>query len=448
MAMIDRLGHALGAWLVPVNFWTAVLLGCALLVDRALARRTRASMRIALYAPVALRVLLPLSWAMPGAYVPRMAVLMPLQALSASDTRAGAPGSACYSALAALYLGVAFCLALRGVVKRWQLARALDSARPLDFRDAPCPTLCHDELGPMVVGLVRARIVLPQALVREGSAYALGCITRHEAAHVRRGDPWLAVGLELLLAAAWPVLPLWIAAARVRHLVELACDEEALANADATERRRYGHLLLDLAEQRPLAFAGVGSLHFGSKLRARIEAIALQRPWPRALQLGLITATVAGFAACSSAAPSTVPQAVGTTQAAAAAGSADEYGYRYEEDRLHAASEAPASPTKDSDNPGRLPPEIIQGVVRQSFGRFRTCYEAALKRNPALRGTATVSFVIAPNGSVQNAKDDHSTLPDADAVQCIVKGFGALSFPPPKDGYVTVVYPVEFSPGD
>ena len=58
--MIDRLGHALAAWLLPVNAWTAVLLACALLLDHALARRARASLRIALYAPVALRVLVPL----------------------------------------------------------------------------------------------------------------------------------------------------------------------------------------------------------------------------------------------------------------------------------------------------------------------------------------------------------------------------------------------------
>ena len=37
--MIDRLGHALAAWLLPVNAWTAALLVCALLLDRALARR-------------------------------------------------------------------------------------------------------------------------------------------------------------------------------------------------------------------------------------------------------------------------------------------------------------------------------------------------------------------------------------------------------------------------
>jgi hypothetical protein len=60
----------------------------------------------------------------------------------------------------------------------------------------------------------------------------------------------------------------------------------------------------------------------------------------------------------------------------------------------------------------------------------------------------SVSFVILPDGSVQNAVDHGSTLPDANVVECVVGGFRHLAFPPPQGGYVTVVYPIEFRPGD
>jgi hypothetical protein len=243
---------------------------------------------------------------------------------------------------------------------------------------------------------------------------------------------------------------LWIAAARVRHLVELACDEAALAGADAAHRRRYGHVLLDFAEQGPIAFAGAGPLHFGSMLRARIEAIALQRPWPRAVQAAVVAAAVATFAACSSAAPTTMPEPSGGSRRAAAGGARDQYGYEYEGDSLREASKAAqqgaTSSIRNAD--GRLAPEVIQQVVRQSFGTFRACYESGLEQNSKLEGTVTVKYVINPDGTVQGAADDHSTLPNADVIQCIVGGFGRLTYPAPEGGYVTVVYPIQFNPGD
>jgi hypothetical protein len=86
--------------------------------------------------------------------------------------------------------------------------------------------------------------------------------------------------------------------------MEVACDERALAAADDAERKHYGHTLLDLAEWRTVALTPAGAeLHFGSTLRARIEALVHVSAWPRAIQGGLVMLAVAGFAACSSMAP-------------------------------------------------------------------------------------------------------------------------------------------------
>jgi beta-lactamase regulating signal transducer with metallopeptidase domain len=449
---IDRLGHALAGWLLPVNVWTAALLACALLFDRLLARHTRASLRIALYAPVALRALLPLSWSLPLAHVSRVATLLPLDTLSSSPPASASSAHRWHALLAVIYVAVAVALALRTVVRKRQLARALETARAATLAGAPCPVLVHRELGPMVVGLIAPRIVLPEAMLDGGSASdtALGCVLRHEVAHLRRGDPWLSAAMAVVLVVLWPVAPLWIAVARIRHLVELACDEAALAGADAAQRRTYGHVLLDVAEQGSLAFAGAGSLHFGSTLRARIEAIALQRPWPRAVQGGLVAAAVATAAACSSAGPTTIPEPTSGSRLAAAGGARDEYGYVYEDDSLREASEGAqqgaTTPLRFAN--GRLAPEVIQQVVRQNFGAFRACYESGLQKNSKLEGRVTVKYVINPDGTVQGAADEHSTLPDGEVVHCVVGGFAALTYPPPEGGYVTVVYPIEFNPGD
>jgi hypothetical protein len=97
---------------------------------------------------------------------------------------------------------------------------------------------------------------------------------------------------------------------------------------------------------------------------------------------------------------------------------------------------------------GRLPPEVIQRIVRANFGRFRLCYENGMRTNPNLQGRVAVKFVIDRNGAVSTAADGGSDLPDQGVVGCVVRGFSNLSFPQPEGGIVTVIYPIIFNPGD
>ena len=97
---------------------------------------------------------------------------------------------------------------------------------------------------------------------------------------------------------------------------------------------------------------------------------------------------------------------------------------------------------------GHLPAEVVQRIVRQSFGSFRTCYEKGLRTNPSLVGRVTVKFVIGHDGQVGTAADGGSDLPDPAVVNCVVRAFLGLFFPAPEGGIVTVVYPLVFSPGE
>lgn len=96
---------------------------------------------------------------------------------------------------------------------------------------------------------------------------------------------------------------------------------------------------------------------------------------------------------------------------------------------------------------GTLPADVIQRVVRQNYGRFRMCYENGLRSNPNLAGRVAVRFVISRDGAVTNASNAGSDLPDSSVVGCVVGAYYGLSFPAPKDGIVTVNYPIQFSPG-
>jgi hypothetical protein len=94
---------------------------------------------------------------------------------------------------------------------------------------------------------------------------------------------------------------------------------------------------------------------------------------------------------------------------------------------------------------GRLPPEVIQRVVRTRTASYRACYEQGLRTDPALSGNVTVRFVIGRDGAVSSASNASSTLP-ATVASCVVRQFASLQFPQPEGGIVTVNYPLTFSP--
>ncbi len=97
---------------------------------------------------------------------------------------------------------------------------------------------------------------------------------------------------------------------------------------------------------------------------------------------------------------------------------------------------------------GRLPPEVIQRIVRQNFGRLRACYEEGLRLNPNLQGRVAVRFVIQRDGTVGTSEDAGSDLPDGAVVACVARSMTALSFPVPEGGIITVTYPLVFTPSD
>ncbi len=113
----------------------------------------------------------------------------------------------------------------------------------------------------------------------------------------------------------------------------------------------------------------------------------------------------------------------------------------------HVAKVPRVRPGGDTTVSGHLPREVIQRVVRQNYGRFRMCYESGLRSNPNLEGRVAARFVIDREGRVSMVSNGGSDLPDSGVVSCVVSAYYGLSFPAPETGIVTVVYPIQFSPG-
>jgi pSer/pThr/pTyr-binding forkhead associated (FHA) protein/outer membrane biosynthesis protein TonB len=97
-----------------------------------------------------------------------------------------------------------------------------------------------------------------------------------------------------------------------------------------------------------------------------------------------------------------------------------------------------------------LPKDVINAVVQRHRSEIRACYDAALQKNPALRGKVVVAFNIQPNGVVSYAAVKESTLGDSGLDNCIVSRVKSWNFPKPEAPVVTEVtaFPFYLSPAN
>ena len=137
-----------------------------------------------------------------------------------------------------------------------RLRRRLREAVPVrEHPDCPVPVLLAGGLSsPCLAGVFRPRVYITQKSTE--SETTLRHVLTHELCHLRHGDCWWAL-LRVLCLTLWWWNPLvWLAAALSRRDGELACDEAAVAELGEGERIPYGETLLALVARR----AGPGTL--------------------------------------------------------------------------------------------------------------------------------------------------------------------------------------------
>jgi beta-lactamase regulating signal transducer with metallopeptidase domain len=228
----------------------ALLVGATLAIVklRALGPEVRAWL---LLATLLLAAVAPLATLLPGpTHSTASTVSAPRNATGATAAESRSTQTAPAPALATSYLLIpktllsALVLAwLLGSI--WQAMRLLDGwmqARRLRRSAQPAPTLLSamaDLLprgtsiavtavdGPLLVGLLRPRILVPRVLVETLDTAALRGIVLHEVAHIRRGDLWLALIQRVILVVFWWSPFLRLIAARLDVAREMACDARA-----------------------------------------------------------------------------------------------------------------------------------------------------------------------------------------------------------------------------
>jgi hypothetical protein len=92
---------------------------------------------------------------------------------------------------------------------------------------------------------------------------------------------------------------------------------------------------------------------------------------------------------------------------------------------------------------GDLDKNVIRRVMHAHVGAMRACYEKELVAKPKLEGKVELTFTIARNGSVTEAKGTGL----AEVTDCVVRVVKTIKFPAPAGGgVVNVRYPVIFKP--
>jgi beta-lactamase regulating signal transducer with metallopeptidase domain len=130
--------------------------------------------------------------------------------------------------------------------------------------------------SPMLMGVVRPKIILPEGVLARLDPEEVRMVLAHELVHWRRRDTWIG-WLQVLVQGVFWFHPLvWWANTRLRHERECACDETVLREA-ACDRDGYGETIVRVvtaARGRSLAMANmVGVFERGSQLQMRLEEI-------------------------------------------------------------------------------------------------------------------------------------------------------------------------------
>jgi beta-lactamase regulating signal transducer with metallopeptidase domain len=282
------------ALLVPTLFPTllarlaAATLAFTLLAGLLVLTRARLRERVGAEAAYALWLLVPLGVALCAWPVHRVLVHAPLPAPAAAPFAALAvlpagstPGALPIAQyLLAAWLAGALASAWLFARRQRALARALGPLRRVDGAADACISARAD-LGPLLLGLVRPRIVLPLDYAERYTPAEQAAILAHERTHRRRGDLWWNALAALLRCLFW-FHPL-AAPAQRRFLAdqELACDS-AVLRLGRHAPRTYAEALMktQLGPSLPLGC----SMLAGSPIHERI--LNLQRqPAPRRVRL-------------------------------------------------------------------------------------------------------------------------------------------------------------------
>jgi hypothetical protein len=90
--------------------------------------------------------------------------------------------------------------------------------------------------------------------------------------------------------------------------------------------------------------------------------------------------------------------------------------------------------------------EVVAHVMRREMPGVVTCYQTALKNNPALLGTLRARIAVAEAGVISRVRVDSSDIQDTRFTSCVERAVAAWRFPADCAG-AEITVPLVFKPG-
>jgi bla regulator protein blaR1 len=206
---------------------------------------------------------------------------------------------------------------------------------------------------PMLVGVLRPRVLVPVDFERRYSAQEREFVMAHERAHLRRGDTLVNALGAASLCAFWFNPAMYWAMCLLRFDQDLACDAWVLAAAGRAHRRLYAGALLKAQLSGEAALPVPIACHWRSVHPLKRRIAALRRPGAGPLRHRAGIVLVSALAASMSLAAHAVQPALQVAQPVAP----------------HSA--ASATPTPVGHSSGRVCPRSRHHARERRHGQSR-----------------------------------------------------------------------------
>ena len=182
----------------------------------------------------------------------------------------------------------------RKVDRREQLA--LQTAVKLyGNRRVPELLICPLISTPVLTGVLRPKIFLPERAEQYYTDVELAMLFAHELTHERNGDILSGWLFSFALALNWFNPLVWLTERRFLADAELICDETAVRGLGVDEKKRYGKLILSAAGAVPAGAALSGKGGLKSRLTSLFETRA-RKIWVTVACVAVVAVLVGVFA--------------------------------------------------------------------------------------------------------------------------------------------------------
>ena len=259
-------------WLLGNMAWASLFMLVVLAIRQPFARLFGAGPAYALWLLPALRLVMPpLPSLAPDIPSPLPAETLVVWAGDAAAPLppAGGPGQwvplllAIWALGAAVFAGWQWLAYRRFTGELGRSSRSLGAHRGLPLVESEAVQ------GPVALGLIDRRIVVPADFATRYSAEEQRLALEHECVHHRRGDIWCNLAGLFMLALNWFNPVAWLAFRAFRADQELACDAAVAAAASAGTRHDYARALIKSAS-RPGLIAAC-PLNHADQLKRRLK---------------------------------------------------------------------------------------------------------------------------------------------------------------------------------